>query len=150
MRSNLVFAAILTAALPSSVARPKVSAMPGPVEARVLDVVDGDTLRVAARVWLGQDVETLVRIAGIDAPELHGKCARERAMAQAAKDLLAGRLGRTVRLRDISNGKYAGRVVARVELSEGADAAAILLDAGLARPYGGGARRPWCPLPGTG
>ena len=118
--------------------------MAGPVEARVIEVVDGDTIRVAARIWLGQDVETLVRIAGIDAPELRGRCTRERRMAAAARDLLARQLFGSVVLTAIANGTYAGLVVAHVALPRGADVAALLLEAGLARPYDGGARQPWC------
>jgi endonuclease YncB( thermonuclease family) len=128
----------------------RAASLAGPVEARVIEVVDGDTIRVAARIWLGQDVETLVRIAGIDAPELHGRCGRERRMAEAARALLARRLGGSVILTRIANGKYAGRVVARVALPHGPDAASLLLEAGLARPYDGGARRPWCPAAGNG
>ena len=47
-------------------------------------------------------------------------------------------------LRDIRFGKYAGRVVARVELAAGDDFAGDLIAAGLARSYGGGARNSWC------
>ena len=46
----------------------------GPVAAIVERVVDGDTLAVRARVWLGQDIHVLVRIRGIDAPELKANC----------------------------------------------------------------------------
>jgi len=35
---------------------------------RVVDVIDGDTLLVCTRIWIGYEVETLVRIAGLDAP----------------------------------------------------------------------------------
>ena len=52
--------------------------VPGPVPAEVLAVLDGDTLVVRARIWLGQDVETRIRLDGIDAPELKGKCESER------------------------------------------------------------------------
>ena len=48
----------------------------GPVPARILRVIDGDTLRVRTRIWLGMDMEIDVRINGIDAPELRGRCTR--------------------------------------------------------------------------
>ncbi len=51
--------------------------------------------------------------------------------------------GGAVRLHDVRYGKYAGRVVARV-MVEGADIADLLLAAGLAHVYAGGAREPWC------
>ena len=122
----------------------------GPVLATVLRIVDGDTITVSARIWLGQRIETQVRLAGVDAPELRGRCARERDLAVRARDFAEARLnGRTVLLRDIRFGKYAGRVVARVELAAGDDFAGDdfagdLIAAGLARAYGGGARNSWC------
>jgi endonuclease YncB( thermonuclease family) len=144
---RLILASVVMAGL-APAGTGQAAPMAGPVEARVIEVVDGDTIRVAARIWLGQDVETLVRIAGIDAPELHGRCARERQMAVAARDLLARRLGGSVVLTGIANGKYAGRVVAHVALPQGPDLAALLLEAKLARPYDGGTRQPWCPHDG--
>lgn len=117
----------------------------GPVAADVVEVLDGDTIAVRARIWLGQELATRVRLSGIDAPELHGKCERERRLAAAARAFLAQHLAdRPVELRDVQFGKYAGRVVARVVTNKGEDVAAALLEAGLARPYDGGARRPWC------
>src|SRR3989338_6548178 len=41
----------------------------GPVAAAVLEVIDGDTIVVRARIWLGQAVETRVRLSWADAPE---------------------------------------------------------------------------------
>ena len=52
--------------------------------------------------------------------------------------------GGIVVLSQIQYGKFAGRVVARVETLSGEDLSAALLAAGLARPYAGGARTPWC------
>lgn len=54
----------------------------GPVSARVLEVVDGDSLRVVVQVWLGQHIETLVRIRGIDTPERRRACPGESATAR--------------------------------------------------------------------
>ncbi len=120
----------------------------GPVPAEVISVIDGDTIEVRALIWLGQVVSTRVRLAGIDAPELRGKCARERALAERARAYLLARLGGEdrawVRLRDIRYGKYAGRVLARVETAGGEDLGRGLMAAGLARPYAGRARAPWC------
>jgi endonuclease YncB( thermonuclease family) len=120
-------------------------AIPGPVPARVIEVIDGDTLVVSARIWIGQEVETLVRLAGVDAPEIRGGCRRERELARQARALIAARLSSGgVVLRDIHYGKYAGRVVARVETEDGEDCAGLLLAAGLGRPYAGGRRADWC------
>jgi endonuclease YncB( thermonuclease family) len=121
--------------------------LPGPVAAEVLAVPDGDTLVVRARIWIGQAVEVKVRLAGIDAPEMKGRCESERALARAARDRLArsAAVGGTVTLTDIRYGKYAGRVLARISDGAGADLGAALVAAGLARPYSGGRRTPWCP-----
>jgi endonuclease YncB( thermonuclease family) len=130
----------------------------GPVPAAVEEVIDGDTLRVRARIWLGQDLAIYVRLAGVDAPEMRGACARERELAQRAQDFVASRLtagrdpgrdpGRdkepSVQLREVRYGKYARRVVARVETEAGLDLSAALLAAGLAQPYDGGRRPVWC------
>lgn len=119
--------------------------VPGPVPAEVLAVLDGDTLVVRARIWLGQDVETRIRLDGIDAPELKGKCESERRMAVEARDRVAWlAAGGRVILRNIQYGKYAGRVVARVETPDGHDFSDALLSAGLARAYDGRRREPWC------
>jgi endonuclease YncB( thermonuclease family) len=114
------------------------------VAARVLGVLDGDTLLVRARIWLGQEVETLVRVAGVDAPEMRSACAAERALAERARDFVVRLVGeREVQLRDVRYDKYGRRVVARVEAG-GTDVAAALVAAGLGRPYAGKSRGAWC------
>jgi endonuclease YncB( thermonuclease family) len=118
----------------------------GPIEARVVAVVDGDTLMVRARPWVGMEVETKVRLLGIDAPELKGRCAAERRRAKEARAFLERAVGgNAVTLHDVRHDKYGGRVLARVETASGKDCARALLDAGLARAYGGKQREPWCP-----
>jgi len=121
--------------------------IPGPVPARVVRVVDGDTLTVEATIWLGQRLTVNARVRGIDTPELHGACEREKAMAEAARSALAKMAeARAVRLTNIANGKYAGRVLADVETEDGTDVAAYMLATGLARPYDGSTRASWCDL----
>src|SRR5690554_2795248 len=61
----------------------------GPVEARVLRVIDGDTFIAEARVWPGHTVKVSVRIRGIDAPEIRSRCTKEKAAAGKARDMLA-------------------------------------------------------------
>ena len=117
----------------------------GPVPALVTAVIDGDTLEVRARIWLGQEVTTRVRLAGIDAPEARSDCAQERVLVGRAAAMLKARLGQPeVRLYDIAYGKFAGRILARVETAGGEDLGRALLAAGLARTYAGGRRAPWC------
>ena len=142
-RSVAAFCAAVVVLAPiASVAR---ESLPGPVPAEVVEVIDGDTLKVRAHIWLGQAVETSVRLDGINAPELKGDCAAERRLAAAAKDYLARRLADgAVSLRDITYDKYGGRVVARVDDAAGRDLAAELVAAGFALPYDGGKRGTWC------
>ena len=119
----------------------------GPIPAQVISVLDGDTVEVRARVWLGHEVRTRVRLDGIDAPELRGQCLRERRLAARARDFLTSRLlsgAQTVLLREVRHGKFAGRVLARLETAEGRDLGRDLVDAGLAVPYDGRTRPTWC------
>ncbi|MEX2649866.1 MAG: thermonuclease family protein [Alphaproteobacteria bacterium] len=121
------------------------ASLPGPVAADVVRVVDGDTLAVRARIWLDQAVETLVRIEGVDTPELRGSCAFERALAEQARDALARMVeGGAVSLVDVRHDKFGGRVRAVVLDAEGRNVADGLIAAGLARAYSGGRREPWC------
>lgn len=121
--------------------------IPGPVDAVILKVVDGDTVRVSARIWLNQTVETLVRLKGIDTPELKGTCPQEKDLAIQAKALAITSLpeGATVQLTEIEPDKYGGRVVARLLTPQGQDLSQVLIIAGLAHPYDGGRKSPWCP-----
>ena len=122
----------------------------GPVTVDVVRVIDGDTIAVRAHPWLGVFIETNVRLAGIDAPELHGRCAEETDLALRAKERLTELLAAGVaRLDDIQHDKYGGRVRARVLDASGADVGASLIASGLARPYHGERRRPWCRDPGS-
>lgn len=125
--------------------------LPGRYEAQALRVVDGDTFLARVPVWFGQDVETLVRLRGVDAPELKARCAAEADGAARARAALADLLasGR-VSLSQVGGDKYFGRVVATVTVSDPGEAfpptdvGAALVAAGLARPYDGRARGSWC------
>lgn len=117
----------------------------GPLAAEVLEVLDGDTVAVRLHIWLGQSIETFVRIDGIDTPEKRGKCDAEREKAQEARNALAALLhDKKVYLSDIRHGKYAGRVLAKASTASGTDIAQTLVSLGHARPYRGGKRAGWC------
>jgi len=116
----------------------------GPVTAHVERVVDGDTIEVRADIWLEQSVTVRVRIEGVDAPEMEARCESERERAEAARVFLERRIGGgEVQLSQVVYDKYGGRVRAAVADRDG-DIAAALLARGLARPYRGGKRMPWC------
>jgi endonuclease YncB( thermonuclease family) len=137
-------AGLALAALPAGGPPGAAEIVDGPVAARVLRVIDGDTIEVAARIWLGQRLTIRVRLAGVDAPEMRGRCDRERNLARAARELVASRAGESVRLTAIRRDKYGGRVVARVAGSDGHDLSDALLSAGLAHRYEGRRKLPWC------
>lgn len=134
-------AAAAVATLPANAGGP----IAGPVEARIVRVVDGDTIEVTADIWLGLAVHSLVRLRGIDAPELRGRCSEERALASAARDRLAILAGDAVRLVNVEADKFGGRVVADVSRRDGTDVGEAMVASGLARPYHGAARQSWCP-----
>lgn len=132
--------------------------IPGPVQARVLDVIDGDTVLVLAEPWPLTFHRVRIRIADIDAPELRGGCIASKAKAASAQQFLAELLGArreaqgmevievpTITLRNIRPGKYQGRMVAEIWSAAGENVGARLLVEGLAVPYNGeGARKDWC------
>jgi endonuclease YncB( thermonuclease family) len=125
-------------------------ALVGPFQAEVLRVVDGDTIEARVHIGLSQDLTTDIRIRGIDAPELKGRCREETIMAMAVTDRLTDLAGTAIRISEIGADKYGGRVLARVENAEGGDVGAMMLESGLARPYAGGRRGDWCNLAQAG
>lgn len=113
----------------------------------VLWCYDGDTCTVEVPGWhpiVGEAIP--VRFAGIDAPEIRGKCEREKAHAKLVQKIVESKLqaAKRVELKEIERGKYF-RLVAKV-YADGRDVGADLLKRGLVREYdGAGPRESWCP-----
>jgi len=141
MRSLIV---IICAALIAFAVRAET--LPGPINARVIRVLDGDTLEVTVKIWFDQEVTTRIRLTGVDTPEIKGKCQQEITKALAAKKFTETivPVNSHVTLYTLRPDKYAGRTDAGVALSNGADLAQALISNGFARPYKGGARKSWC------
>ncbi len=118
--------------------------IPGPINARVVSVYDGDTLTVDADPWPGLTARTGVRVAGVDTPEILGKCQAEKDLAIRARDFVRATVGVTVQLTNIRPGKYAGRMVADVWV-DGRKLSDLLIAENLGRPYHVGRREGWCP-----
>ena len=141
---GLTLAIILAASAGGSAGEPAGGRLSfaGPAPAIVERVVDGDTVKARVAIWIDQELIVSVRLADIDAPELfRPKCAAERERAQAAKAFVEAFLSDgAVTLSEISRGKYAGRVVARVE-ADGRDLSDALVAEGLAVNAPRGA---WC------
>jgi endonuclease YncB( thermonuclease family) len=119
------------------------SAMAYPAE--VLRVIDGDTFAARVRVWPGLNVETKVRLRGIDAAELHARCAEEFSKAEAARAALQAILAEgDVTISRVGVDKYGGRVDAATATRATPDVSAAMLAGGFARAYAGGRRAGWC------
>ena len=143
MRLTKTLVAALVAALPSAGAEAAES-IQGPIQGIVSRVIDGDTLEFVAHVWLGLNLTTAVRVRGIDTPEVRGACQREKDMAAKATRRLNELTAAGVSIANVSDDKYFGRVIADVTAANGTDVRAAMIASGLARPYDGGTRQPWC------
>jgi endonuclease YncB( thermonuclease family) len=139
------FAAALLATAPSAA-----DTLRGPVAGIVVRAIDGDTLEFVAHVWLGLNLTTDVRVRGIDTPEVRGACAREKDLAAKATRRLSELTAGGVTIANVADDKYFGRVVADVTTSTGTDVKAAMIASGLARPYDGGTRQPWCEVVSAG
>jgi endonuclease YncB( thermonuclease family) len=117
----------------------------GPVEANVVDVIDGDTFLADALVWPGQSLRINIRIRGIDAPEMKSRCQTEHDAALRARDGLVDILGvEPILISSIAGAKYYGRVLADVVAANGKEVAEEMILRSLVRPYDGGKRAGWC------
>lgn len=115
------------------------------VVSEVVSVYDADTFRVNISGWPALIGESMpIRANGFDAPEIRGKCASEKELAQEARALTVRTLKNAdvVKLRNIKRGKYF-RIIADVFVDDVA-LKDIHLNAGTARPYDGGKRQGWC------
>jgi endonuclease YncB( thermonuclease family) len=82
---------------------------------------------------------------GFDTPEIHfAKCTEEFALGMAAKERLEELLASgEVRIIESGRTDKFRRTLAHVEV-DGRDVGEILIGEGLARPYKGEKRKPWC------
>ena len=85
-----------------------------------------------------------IRIKGIDAPEIKGKCQREIDLAIMARDYLRNAINQSshIELRNIERGKYF-RIVGELYI-DGENISNNLINRKLAYHYNGGKKRSWC------
>ena len=142
-RTRPIFCGIITLALSFAASA---AAFEQRVPARVKRVIDGDTVKVEARLWPGIIAQINVRVRGVDTPEIRrAKCGEyERQRGRAARDFVRGIIGKNVWLINVTHGKFGRRVVAGVWLADGRDLATLLIATGHGRPYRGGRRSKWC------
>ena len=116
----------------------------GSINATVVRVYDGDTFYADIEGWpdiVGKEIG--IRINGIDTPEIRTTNAYEKALGYKARHLVVTMLEKaeSVELRNMERGKYF-RILADV-YADGESVGAMLIDAGLARPYFGGTKEGW-------
>ncbi|MBV7410244.1 thermonuclease family protein [Maritimibacter sp. DP1N21-5] len=91
---------------------------PGPYYGEVTRVIDGDTFVANVSIWPNIKADISVRIAGIQAPETRrsASCDEEPYYGAQAKFALEQELpvGQSIRLENVRNGSFAGRVIANV------------------------------------
>ena len=111
---------------------------------KVVSVYDGDTFTVAINTYpaiVGEKIS--VRVSGIDTPEIRGKSAKEKALAQKAKAEAKNMLtsGKIVELKNMRRDKYF-RILAEVYV-DGKSLSQRLINKGLAVPYAGETKLSW-------
>lgn len=114
----------------------------------VLDVLDGDTLKVSVPRFKDTPFyEIGLRVDGIDTPEKRKPapaCERTLGLAATAFARTLVKPGDQVLWRFVRHDKFGGRVDAIVILPGSRDMAKEMTGAGLARPYHGERKKPWC------
>lgn len=116
------------------------------VVSQVTSIYDGDTFRADIKglhPLIGSRIG--IRVAGIDTPEIRGKCPLEKKLAREAKQFTVAMLrnAKYVELHNVRRGKYF-RIVADVMI-DGKSLSSSLIKAGHGVPYNGETKaRDWC------
>jgi micrococcal nuclease len=121
---------------------PSLSVPYGPYRAVVERVVDGDTVHVLLSLGVDEYAYRMIRIRGVNAPEVFSGPPKERERGKAARDFLARLLpaGAKCRLTTERDATTLGRYVADMQLEDGRDVAAELIATGHAAPAAGSRR----------
>ena len=131
----------LLALMPQEMSSGRGASRAGFDHCRITRVVDGDTVRARC----GAGAEDRVRLMGFDTPEVFSPgCAAEKARGDAATQALRAMIAEAGRIDFAFQGRdrYDRRLA--VLRLDGRDVAGRMIDAGHARPYGGGRRDGWC------
>lgn len=115
------------------------------VVSEIISIYDADTFKINIKDWpdiIGNHIS--IRVNGIDAPEIRGKCKKEKEQARQAKQITVEFLSSSdiVELRNMRRGKYF-RILADV-YGDGKSLGEHLKESGLVREYTGGSRMNWC------
>lgn len=117
-------------------------------EYKITRVLDGDTVEIAAP-FLPKELKQslLLRMAGIDTPEIGGKakCLLENKLAQQAKEFIQNEIAKSkqVNVVLVKWDKYGGRVIGKIFV-DGKNLSDIMIASKLAYAYDGKKKRSWC------
>ena len=116
------------------------------IVSEVVSIYDADTFRVNIKDWpdlLGYRIS--IRLNGVDAPEMRGKCPKEKQLARQAKQITVAflRASNVIELRNMRRGKYF-RILADVYGDGKSLADHLISKTGFVREYSGGSRAGWC------
>lgn len=113
---------------------------------KYLYTIDGDSVLFEA-LWspLVDNKTIIIRLDGLDSPELHAKCSEEKERAIKAKEYLATTLlkAKKIEVSVLGWDKWGGRLLGRV-YADGVDVNDQMLREGLAREYHGEKKQGWC------
>ncbi|WP_417733137.1 thermonuclease family protein [Rosistilla oblonga] len=104
---------------------------------------DGDTFAVTMPGLPDDLARVSIRVRGVDAPEIKGRCEAEKRAAIDVREYTQEWLGNGYEICRPEWGKYGGRIVADVTQGE-RNLAQDLIVRGLGRVYNGGIRKGWC------
>ena len=108
--------------------------------AKILSVVDGDTVDVEIDLGFYVVVRERMRLSGIDTAEMTSPFPEMRKLAQDAKAFMNFYIGWNILLKSFKKDKY-GRFLAEIFLVDDAESLnQKLINAGLAKEYNGGLR----------
>jgi len=108
-------------------------------------VYDGDTFTIDIPQYadiVGKNID--IRVNGVNAPEIRGKCQNEIELAYKAKEFTSNKLNtsKTVAIKNISRDKYF-RIDGDV-IVDGENLADLLIKNNLGYPYHGKTKQGWC------
>jgi endonuclease YncB( thermonuclease family) len=108
--------------------------------------IDGDTLIVIATGLPDRISRMQLDIAGIDAPELPGRCPAEQQLGERARDLVKAVFSgtSTVEIDAVRWGTRGGHIEGSALAPGGGRVGSLLVSLGLARRHLGGPRGGWC------
>jgi micrococcal nuclease len=113
-------------------------------KAHVLRVLDGDTIEVTIDVGFNISINQIVRLSGIDSPEIHSLNEKEKQAGLFVKDYVSELLiGEDVFLQTIKYDDKYGRYLANVVLMDGSMLNEHLINIGFVNSYDGGTKAEW-------